>query len=196
MVFEQIFVEREYRCLDRISAPKLVLDCGANAGYSSTYFLSNFPTAYVVAVEPDPDNFRVLEKNLLPYTGRYQVVQAAVWPHKEKLQFQRSSTGLGKEWGRSVERASSSSSDLIETVDIPRLIQLSCFERVSILKVDIEGAERELFSLDSNAWLDRVDNIVIELHNERCREAFFKVIDPERFDKSSCGELTVCLGRN
>jgi FkbM family methyltransferase len=196
MVFEQIFVEREYRCLDHISAPRLVLDCGANAGYASAYFLSNFPTAFVVAVEPDSDNFRVLEKNLLPYAGRYQVVQAAVWPHKEKLQFQSSSSGFGKEWARSVERASSSSSDLIETVDIPRLIQLSCFERISILKVDIEGAERELFSSGSNAWLDRVDNIVIELHNECCREAFFKVIDPERFDISSCGELTVCLGRN
>jgi hypothetical protein len=64
------------------------------------------------------------------------------------------------------------------------------------LKIDIEGAELELFSSGTDRWLDLVDNIVIELHGKKCSEAFFKAIDGRGFDISSCGELTVCLGRS
>jgi hypothetical protein len=39
---------------------------------------------------------------------------------------------------------------LINTVSIPKMIELSGHERVSVLKIDIEGAERELFSVGVN----------------------------------------------
>ena len=55
-VFDQIFIEREYRCLDGLKNPQFILDCGANVGYSSAYFLSRFPDSFVVAVEPDALN--------------------------------------------------------------------------------------------------------------------------------------------
>ncbi|MGJ4892997.1 FkbM family methyltransferase [Bradyrhizobium sp. HKCCYLRH3099] len=82
-VFNQIFVQREYRCLDNLTNPSLIVDLGANVGYSSAYFLSHFPKSYVIAVEPDPANFEILRRNLRPYSGRYKAVQAAVWPRKE-----------------------------------------------------------------------------------------------------------------
>src|ERR1700733_12545752 len=34
-VFNQIFVKREYQCLDDVASADLILDCGANVGYSS-----------------------------------------------------------------------------------------------------------------------------------------------------------------
>jgi hypothetical protein len=37
-VFRQIFVEREYGCLDDLADVRLIIDCGANAGYSSGSF--------------------------------------------------------------------------------------------------------------------------------------------------------------
>ena len=197
-VFDQIFVEREYRCLDQLKSPRLILDCGANVGYSSVYFLSKFPTSFVVAVEPDAENFRILKRNLLPYEGRYKAIQAAVWPFEEILRFDKSSLGAGKEWARSLEKAPSGvlASEIIEAVDIPKLIELSGYDRVSILKIDIEGAEQELFNCRANEWLRRIDNIVIELHNKKCHKAFFNAIGTDQFDISTCGELTVCLGKN
>ena len=44
-VFHQIFVSHEYRCLAGLTNPKLILDCGANVGYSAAYFLSRFQAA-------------------------------------------------------------------------------------------------------------------------------------------------------
>jgi FkbM family methyltransferase len=198
LVFDQIFVEREYRCLDHVKRPDLIIDCGANVGYSSTYFLSTFPTSFVIAVEPDPDNFRLLKKNLAPYVGRHIAIQAAVWPFDERLRFQKENSGKGKEWARSVERAPAGAlpSKAIETVDIPKLISFSRFNRISILKVDIEGAEQDLFCSKSSEWLGRVDNIVIELHNENSSRVFFESIGADRFNIGTCGELTVCLSKN
>src|SRR4051812_12644684 len=63
MVFDQIFVERQYSCLDHLHDPKLIIDCGANVGYSSAYFLSRFPKCALIAVEPDPGNFSMLAIN-------------------------------------------------------------------------------------------------------------------------------------
>jgi FkbM family methyltransferase len=198
LVFDQIFIEREYRCLDHIKNPGLIIDCGANVGYSSAYFLSRFPTSFVIAVEPDPDNFLILKKNLAPYESRHIAIQAAVWPFEETLSFQNKSLNRGNEWGRSVEKAPADAlpSKLIETVDIPKLIRMSRYERVSILKVDIEGAEQDLFYSRSSEWLSCIDNIVIELHNESCTRVFFEAIGTDRFNIETCGELTVCLSKN
>jgi FkbM family methyltransferase len=197
LVFDQIFVEREYRCLDEIKKPKLVVDCGANVGYSSVYFLSKYPECFVIAVEPDANNFAILEKNLSFYRGRYDAIQAALWPRAEKLQFNNLFSNVGQEWARRVEKVAPSVqlSEHIKTVDIGTLIKRSRFDRVSILKIDIEGAEGELFS-SAIEWLDLVDNIVIELHGQECHDAFFRAIRGRRFSISTRGELTVCLGQD
>jgi hypothetical protein len=49
-------------------------------------------------------------------------------------------------------------------------------DRVGILKVDIEGAEKEVFS-GAASWIDRVDGIIIELHDRMkrgCSRTFFR----------------------
>ena len=48
-VFWQVFIGLEYECLDDVADVGLVIDCGANVGYSSAYFLSRFPRCTVVA---------------------------------------------------------------------------------------------------------------------------------------------------
>lgn len=191
LVFDQIFVEDEYRPLLRLKDPRLILDCGANVGYSSAYFLSAFPETYVIAVEPDPDNFALLVNNLAPYAGRYRAIQAAVWPYTEKLRFSKSFSGRGMEWGRTVERAVNSDA-AIDTVSIPTL--LAGHDRISLLKVDIEGAERELFSVAHDLWIGKVDNIAIELHGREAEKIFFDAIPKDRFRLSRSGELTICMG--
>lgn len=47
--FDQIFNFQEYLCLQELEEPNLILDLGANVGFSSAYFLSVFPKARVGA---------------------------------------------------------------------------------------------------------------------------------------------------
>ena len=66
-IFQQIFTEQEYGPLAALPGPSLILDCGANVGYSAIWFLNRFPSARVIAVEPDLENFRMCQANLAPY---------------------------------------------------------------------------------------------------------------------------------
>jgi hypothetical protein len=57
------------------------------------------------------------------------------------------------------------SSSRVRAVTIASLMDKAGFDRVDILKLDIEGAEIELFDANCEEWIDRVDAIVIELHD-------------------------------
>ena len=189
--FFQIFVHREYRCLDEVRQVNLILDCGANIGYTSVYFLNRFPSARIVAVEPDPDTFAVLTANLTPYPGRYRAICSAVWSHSEGLVFSEGQPGA--EWTLRVRPPNDSERATLVGTDIGTLLEQSGAERISILKLDIEGAEAAVFSSNYENWIKRVDNLVIELHGEECRSIFGAAIASEKFVVSQYGELTVCV---
>jgi FkbM family methyltransferase len=192
-VFDQIFVRDEFRCVSNIQAPKLIIDLGANVGYASAYFLSAFPTCSIVAVEPDPGNFLALKRNLAPYGNRVKAFQAAVWPRNDDLQIDEASIVDGDEWAIKIKPATSDCVRKVTAMTVPQLIEESGFDRVSLMKIDIEGAEINLFSANTE-WLDKVDNIVIELHNKEASRTFHEKIKDRHFDVSECDELTVCLG--
>jgi FkbM family methyltransferase len=196
-VFDQIFVERGYRCIDDISDVTLVIDCGANAGYSSAYFLSRFPNSYVVAIEPDQENYLMAAKNLEPYQGRVRLLHSAIWSHPASLKIVESKYRDGREWSRQVRECGPEEVPLFTATDIGSILKESKQDRISILKMDIEGAEGVVFSSPTcKSWIDKVETIAIELHDDssfgKCSEIFFSVVTKKEFDISRCGELTVC----
>ena len=55
-VFGQVFSGDEYAPVSDLENVGFVIDGGANVGYSAAYFLSCYPAATVVSIEPDPEN--------------------------------------------------------------------------------------------------------------------------------------------
>src|SRR5215831_19899403 len=79
-VFDQIFIDANLAdVIGRVRDARVIVDLGANVGYSSIAFLNAFPDAFVLAVEPDPQNAAMCSRNLAPYGDRAQVVNAAAW---------------------------------------------------------------------------------------------------------------------
>ncbi len=197
--FKQIYIEREYACLHDMSDVGLIIDCGANVGYSSAYFLSQFPRCQVIAVEPDPSNFAMLKRNLAAYGDRVKLVQAGVWSQPGSLVISKEEYRDGKEWSRTVRPCHPGEKAELEGVAIGTLLADSKQERISLLKVDVEGAEAVIFHENFKAWLDKVDNIAIELHEDstfgNANEVFFSAIEERDFEISTSGELTICRRR-
>ncbi len=195
-VFGQIFLEREYACLNDLPNVGLVLDCGANVGYSSAYFLTRFPTCRVIAVEPDPHNFGILDRNLTPYGDRATAIRAGVWSHPTRLTLSEVPYRDGRDWARQVRECRPDEPGGLPAVDIGTLLADSGLERISLLKIDIEGAEAVVFADPAAPWLDKVDTLVIELHDDssfgECTPIFERAIDGRGFTLSRSGELTVC----
>ncbi len=212
-VFRQIFLEREYAPLDGLAAPRLIVDCGANVGYSSAYFLSRFERARVLAVEPDPDNVEVCRRNLAAYGGRAQVLANAVWPRSTRLTLLRfggpgdcgesgvqvceaSPVGDSSDWPEHVHRGPNPPvpSGEVEALSLAAINEVAGGGPIDLLKMDIEKAELEIFRDDDRAWLGNVRNIAIELHGQPARDAFAQALETYRYDGVESGELTICRG--
>jgi FkbM family methyltransferase len=73
----------------------------------------------------------------------------------------------------------------VDAFSVPTLLGMLGWDRIGLLKVDIEGHEKALLS-ESNDWINRVDCVCIECHDdfgqfELCRLAErFRFLPPER----------------
>jgi FkbM family methyltransferase len=192
-MFAEIICHRAFRCFDGVQDARLIIDCGANVGYSSAYFLSRYREATVIAIEPDEENFRVLERNLTPYQPRCRAICSAVWSQQIGLLLSPATLGKGNECAREVRPVRGDEVAQMRALDIGSVLDDSGFERISILKVDIEGAERIVFDANYERWLPRVDNLIIELHDAECERVFHNAIAHETFEISTCDFQTVCM---
>ena len=189
-VFRQIFVEREYSCIDDLREPSVMVDCGANVGFASAWFLSRYPTLRSIAVEPDPGNVAALRDNLAPFGARVTVHERGVWSRSTGLNLVRAAFRDGREWAIQVRESGPGETPDLNAVDIPSLIDAAGIDCVDVLKIDIEGAEGEVFKGPARDWLDRVNNVVIEIHSDELGDIVNAALPEEQFDRSFAGELT------
>lgn len=141
--------------------PKVIVDLGANIGLVSSWFLSRYPQARVVAVEPEQGNIVLLRKNVGQFNGRARVVPACIGANPRRVQLV-SNTG---EWGYHMEEANGLTK--AGAADVVTMAQaLGQFTGdIDLLKCDIEGAEQELFEQCAD-WIGRVRLALVECHGD------------------------------
>jgi len=185
----QCYIRRsgsQTRAFDWLKDPQWVVDCGANIGCVSLNLLNRFPKVHLIAIEPDPGNFGILQDNLGPYGDRVRLVNAAVLGRCGTVDITESSDD-GREWAR---RVVSSTEGSIKAIDLEVVLSM-CGGTIDLLKVDIEGSELSVFSEDPHRWLFHVRNIAIELHGEECDRAFFGALHSSMYEQDASGELVL-----
>lgn len=180
-IFFQVFYERQYD-LYGIDFPnaKRIVDGGANIGCASVYFSLRFHDANIVAIEPEKNNFELLNRNVAAYKN-IQTVQAAIWDKNEKL-------SLTNPEGGAAEFMFDSKSNLDNSINgmmISAIMKSQGWDEIDILKLDIEGAEKEVFAATDLSWLKKVKLLIIELHDrykEDCTKTVFKALNQLNYD--------------
>lgn len=161
-IFEEIFIREDY-AFEVTHLVKVVMDLGANVGYGAIYFARRFPEARIIAVEPSPANFSILVLNTQAYPNIIPV-QAAVWSHACTLRFENEQAGHSDY--RVGEAPDASSPSSIRAVTVQELMDQHGVSRIDLLKIDIEGTEKELFAASSDTgWLAKTRLLVIETHD-------------------------------
>ncbi len=171
LVLYTVFVREEYRWTPS-RTPVVIIDAGAYVGYSAAYFAERFPQARILALEPDSANYEMLRLHAASYP-RITAIHSALWSHAGHVLM--NDTGSG-EWGYSLvaARDAARESATVATTTVDGVMQEYGVEAISLLKMDIEGAEKTVFD-HCLPWIDTVDTIAIEVHerlHRGCREAF------------------------
>jgi FkbM family methyltransferase len=167
--FEHVFVNREYGISLSVQ-PSIIVDAGANAGMSAAWFSLSYPTAKIVAIEPEPTNFEVLRRNAKLFP-RIIPINAALWNREGVVCMEDRGGG---HWGMRVADDKIASGPIIRSTTVPALLEELGIDRVDLLKVDVEGAECEIFA-DCSSWIGCVSVICAELHDRfrpNCSEIF------------------------
>ena len=138
---------------------RTIIDLGANIGMETLRFSKMYPMARVIAVEVESRNFELLNKNTANIP-QIKTLNAAIWSKKAQLKLEPGNELDGQDW-RVKEVDSGENFDFI---GMPLMEILHSFNiaSVDILKVDIEGAERELFNEDCREWINLIKCLIIE----------------------------------
>ncbi len=164
-VIKQILRRKEYQ-FDTASELATVIDAGANIGLAAIWFTHRFPGVRVIAIEAERNNFELLSKNVAPYPN-ITPVHAALWDKTGTIEVR--DVGVGN-WGFMTGDANAEAAmdghavSEVEAVTVDTLMDRFNLDYVDLLKMDIEGAELEVFQ-SSAAWLDRVGSLIVELHD-------------------------------
>jgi FkbM family methyltransferase len=195
--FHQIFTDEEYN-LKLDFYPQNIIDAGANIGLAAVYFANKYPQSKIVSIEPEAANYNLLATNVKHYAGVYPL-NKALSNIQETLQVV--DIGLGN-WGFTTTKTQSNESSVsnsIETITIPQLMKQYNFAYLDIVKIDIEGYEKELFESNFEEWLPKTRCLIIELHDwtkKGCSTSFFKCISKYDFSCAMQGENLVFVNEN
>lgn len=138
---------------------RTVIDLGANVGLASRWLLNAFPESRVIAVEPEPGNLEMLRQNSRGHPIDVFGVAIGANP-REALMFTRS----GEHGFTIADKPRPDDRTTVVSVErMEHILASSGSDAVDLLKVDVEGAEAEIFS-DCAAWIHRVDWLMIECH--------------------------------
>ena len=86
-----MFLDGEYR-VEPIAPGSIeyVMDLGSTIGVTAMFWSQRYPNARMVLVEPDPDNFKLLQRNTAAFADRCVLIQAAVSDQCGETSFFRS----------------------------------------------------------------------------------------------------------
>jgi FkbM family methyltransferase len=159
-VMLQVFDSEEYHPVLKW-APRNVLDLGGNCGFTAIYLANKLPEARIVTVEPDPDNFRILQQNVKPYANICPI-NAAIWKECGELYLSdrslstssRSFTNLRRQAGATPTKA----------ITIQALSSAEGVEMWDVIKMDIEGGEVEMLQ-NAAGWVHLAKVLAVEIHD-------------------------------
>lgn len=186
----QIFLAEEYKLPFRLS-PDFIVDCGANIGLSAVYYAHTFPNAKIIAIEPDKKNFNFLLKNTAPYKN-VTCLNKAVWSHTTHMEMVDLGTG---NWSLQTSEVVLPGSNTIEAIGISQILKDYGQQTIDILKIDIEGAEKTLFTHNYSEWLSKTKVIAIELHDsidDAITGIFYNALKGREYKKFAVGENIIC----
>ena len=183
-VFEEVFGKKIYAFQTANKFP-LILDLGANIGISILFFKRNFPEARILAFEPDPRTFEVLQHNVkINGWKNIELHNLAVSDREGEIDFYTDPTGnFSLESSVYGARVPGAVKRRVKAAPLSRFLN----HPVDFIKMDIEGSEGlVLKELASSGRLGKIGAMAVEYHHhllpdEDALASFLKIFEDSGF---------------
>ena len=144
-----------------------IIDVGAYIGLSILYFKSRYPNAHIIAFEPNPNVFPLLEENV-EYNNikNVQLHNIAIGENTKERKLYIESSGFAAFSTASFKKDAwngkqKSRPIIVKTEPLSKYIN----EKVDLLKIDVEGAEYEILKeLNKSGSFSKIENLLVEYH--------------------------------
>ena len=197
-VFEQHFLRREILDINfRLKDPSIILDFGANVGVSVAAFRLLFPSARIVAFELSSENAALCARNH-ESDRLVKVANCAIWSADGFVGVTDVGDGA---WALQVEPAVINSGASVPAFKFETVLEDNGIDIVDIMKMDIEGAEAEVFEASASSIFARTRVSIVEVHDwiDGVPERVHRVVEQHRkqyqLDVEYHGEFWVITNR-
>jgi FkbM family methyltransferase len=148
-----------------------IVDCGANIGITSLFLAARYPRARILSVEPHPENFALLKANVAQVPRIVPIRACVTATPQSSVRF----TVDEPAWGN---RIATDDADgvLVPAITIEELCNQNGLQKIDLLKLDIEGAEEQVFR--HGKFLARTEHLIVELHGDYGLQCFQRDIAP------------------
>jgi len=175
-------------------AIKKILDAGANIGDETARFYLLYPGIEMVAIEAEKNNFEVLQKNFSSVKS-VETINGAMWHESGKVKI-ADDVSVGESTESFSFKAGGGDNDGINAYSVADILTRKGWDKIDIFKIDIEGAEEELFSYNTKDWINRVNCFIIETHDRykpAVTQKIFKALSGESYNTFVSGENLVFI---
>lgn len=183
-----------YKTLCKNNISPLIIDCGGNIGLSVIHFNFLFPNADIVVLEPDKDNYEMLKKNIININEKVKPILGGIWNEQCFLEIDNPTAGSA---AFQVKQKMTGNQNGINGYTINDILSQSENTDIFIVKIDIEGAQKQLFEKNTE-WLNKVHLLIIEIDDDKfpwegTSQPFFKCISNYPFEYLIKGENLFCF---
>lgn len=159
--FEEVILRETYNIPLSIE-PKYIIDGGGNIGLTACFFATKFPNATIVTIEPDTENYKLLLSNCKQYANIHPL-NCGIWKNDTHLKIENANVGNN---AFTVTETNDATAQTIKAVTVSSVMQQFNMPHIDVLKLDIEGSEKEVFEENFEKWLPLTKVLIIELHDK------------------------------
>lgn len=204
-VFKQIFNIEEYKIIvsllkynpNLIQKETVLIDAGANVGYATVYFSNMNLFSRVFCIEPSSSNIDVLRRNInFLQNSKHITIYENALCERESANFQLSNTFRdGKDWSITTKEDIKGT---ISGITLKEIIKRNNLKHITVLKIDIEGAERFIFDKKNDLSFLKITGVIaIEIHDEyNIRDLITSLLKENNFFVFESDELIIGVNKN
>ena len=186
-LIREIIVNDEYAFYSSNAYP-VIIDCGANIGMSVLYFKRCYPQSTIIAFEPNPTTYSLLDKNI----SSFKLTNVTL--HNLAL-----ANSVGKIPFHFNDDKGTLTGSIQSNRGGSRVVEVSCeklssfineYSQIDLIKMDVEGAELKIVEdLMQSGAISKVKELIVEYHHNIPGENnslshFLKMFEQAGFDYS------------